>query len=140
MKKLIFLLPLLILFAGCMKTNQKEYDPPPAPFGTFSGKFTHTHTDPVTSAKDVTTANIQLAMATTGFMLASDDVVVHANGSGEFLGDDLTLDFSDPNYSTAGAINKGYLQGSYSYIFNGTNFKLTKSSANDVDEYVLVKL
>jgi len=139
MKKLIFLLPLLILFAGCLKTDRKEYDPPMAIFGTFSGKFTRTNTDPVTSAKNVTTANIQFTMATTGFTITSDDATVHANGSGEFLGDEVSISFDDPNYPATGPVPQAYLYGNYAYTFNGTDLKLTRAAANDLLEYVLVK-
>jgi hypothetical protein len=139
MKKLIFLLPLLILFAGCMKTNQNDFDPPPAPLGSFNGKFTHTHTDPISSAKTVTTANIQFTMAATGFTVTSDDAAVHANGSGEYFGDEVSLNFVDLNYPATGPVPQAYLYGNYNYTFNGTEFKLTRVAANDLLEYVLVK-
>lgn len=138
MKKLIYLLPLLILFVGCMKTKNQDYDPP-VPYGTFTGKFTRTHTDPVTAAKDVTTANIQFTMATNGFTVTSDDPTVHANGSGEFFGDEASINFDDPNYPATGPVPQAYLYGNYAYTFNGNNFKLTRVAANDLLEYVLVK-
>ena len=139
MKKLIYLLPLLILFAACMKTNQKEYDPPPAPIGSFSGKFTLTHTDPISSAKTVTTANIQLTTTETGFTVNSNDTAIHANGSGEFFGDDVSINFTDPNYPATGPVPQAYLYGNYAYTFNGTELKITRIAANDLLEYVLVK-
>jgi hypothetical protein len=138
MKKLIYLLPLLILFAGCLKTNNKEYEPL-VPYGTFTGKFTRTHTNPATLAKDITTANIQLTMATTGFTVTSDDATVHANGSGEFLGNEISINFDDPNYPATGTVPQAYLYGNYAYTFNGSDFKLTRAAADDLLEYVLAK-
>ncbi len=138
MKKLIYLLPLMILFAGCMKTDNKQYEPL-VPYGTFAGKFTRTHTNPTTLAKDITTANIQLVMTIYGFTLTSDADAVHVNGSGEFLGNETSIDFDDPNYPTTGTITQAYLHGTYVYTFNGSDFKLTQSAGEDVYEYVLVK-
>lgn len=138
MKKLIYLLPLLILFAGCAKTDTREYEPL-VPYGTFTGKFTRTHTNPTTLAKDITTANIQLVMTIDGFTVTSDADAVHANGNGEFLGNEISIDFDDPNYPTTGTVTKAYLHGSYSYIYNGSDFKLTQSAGDDLYEYVLVK-
>jgi hypothetical protein len=138
MKKLIYLLPLLIFFAGCMKTNTREYEPL-VPFGTFTGKFTRTHTNPTTLAKDITTANIELVMTTSGFTVTSDAGAVHANGSGEFLGNEISIDFNDPNYPATGPVPNAYLYGTYTYTFNGSDFKLTRAAADDLLEYVLVK-
>ncbi len=139
MKKLIYLLPLLIFMAGCTKINNDQNYQPLVPYGTFTGKFTKTHTDPTTLAKDITTANIQLVMAITGFTVTSDANAVHVNSSGEFLGNETSIEFDDPNYPTTVTDTKAYLHGTYSYIFNGSDFKLTQSAGNDLFEYVLVK-
>ena len=138
MKKLLYFLPLLILFAGCLKPDVKPYEPL-VPYGTFTGKFTRTNTDAGTSAKTVTTANVELAMSTTGYAITTNDNSVHAQGSGEFLGNESTIDFQDPNYPTTGTVTAAYLQGSYAYAFNGSDFRLTKAVGDDVYEYVLAK-
>ncbi len=137
MKKLFYLLPLLLLAIGCSKVNNPQPNPI-VPFGTFNGKFTRTHTDPATSALTTTTANIKLVMTEDGFTLTSTAVAVHANGSGDFLGDELNIQFSDVASPTI-PDGKTYLHGFYTYLYDGNTLKLSKQSGDDAYLYEVSK-
>ena len=138
MKKLIYLLPLLMLIAGCVKTDIGQQPTPLVPYGTFTGKFTRTHTDQATSALTTTTANIKLVMTEDGFTLTSTAVAVHANGSGDFLGDELNIQFSDVASPTI-PDGKTYLHGFYTYLYDGNTLKLSKQSGDDAYLYEVSK-
>jgi hypothetical protein len=58
MKKLIYLLPLLIFVGGCVKTNIDQ-PAPLAPYGTFTGKFTRTYVALGTNTKSTATTNVK---------------------------------------------------------------------------------
>ncbi|MFD0748782.1 hypothetical protein ACFQZS_01425 [Mucilaginibacter calamicampi] len=139
MKKLICLLPLLIFIAGCVKTNIDQPEPL-VPYGTFAGKFTRTYIDPATSAKTTVTANIQLVMSDTGFILTSDADAVHANGMGDYLGNETTIEFKDSNNPTTGPPpTKSYLNGVFNYAYDGYNFRIFKVSGDDTYDYLFTK-
>ena len=140
MKKLFYLLPLLIFIGGCVKTKIDQ-PAPLVPYGTFTGKFTRTYVPTGTNSKATATANIQLVMATTGFTLTSDADAVHANSLGEFLGNESTIEFTDSTYptSTPPAAPKSFLHGVYNYAYDGYNFRITRQSGDDIYDYQLTK-
>jgi hypothetical protein len=139
MKKLIYLLPLLIFISGCVKTNIDQPEPL-VPYGTFTGKFTRIYVVPGTNTKSTATTNIKLVMATSGFTVISDDDTVHANSTGEFLGNELSIEFTDSTYpASVPPAPKSYLHGVYSYDYDGANFKVTRQSGDDIYDYQLLK-
>jgi hypothetical protein len=139
MKKLIYLLPLLIFTAGCVKTNIDQ-PTPLVPYGTFTGKFTRTYVPTGTNSKATATTNVKLVMTTSGFTVISDAEAVHANSTGEFLGNELSIEFGDTTYPAAGPPNgKSYLHGVYSYAYDGSSFRVTRQSGDDIYDYQLTK-
>lgn len=138
MKKLIYLLPLLILTAGCVKTDTREGEPL-VPYGTFNGIFKRTYTDPATSAPASVSTTVKVVMTTSGFSVISNDEAIHANSTGEFLGNELIIEFTDTTYPAGGAGTKTFLHGTYSYQYNGSIFKLYKQTTGDVCTYDLEK-
>jgi len=140
MKKLFYLLPLLIFVAGCVKTDIGQQPTPLVPYGTFTGKFTRTYVPTGTNSKATATTNIKLIMTTSGFSVISDAEAVHANSTGEFLGNELSIEFGDTTYPAAGPANgKSYLHGTYSYAYDGSSFRLSRQSGDDNYDYQLVK-
>jgi len=139
MKKLIYLLLLLIFISGCVKTNIDQ-PAPLVPYGTFTGKFTRTYVVPGTNTKSTATTNIKLVMTTSGFSVISDDDAIHANSTGEFLGNELSIEFTDSTYPAAGPpAAKSFLHGVYSYAYNGANFSISRQSGDDIYDYQLTK-
>jgi hypothetical protein len=85
--------------------------------------------------------NVKLVMTTAGFSVISDADAVHANSTGEFLGNELSIEFTDSTYPAAGPPNgKSFLHGVYSYGYDGYNFRITRQSGDDVYDYELTKM
>jgi len=139
MKKLIYLLPLMIFIGGCVKTDIDQ-PTPLVPYGTFAGKFTRTYVVPGTNTKSTATTNIRLVMTTSGFTVISDNDAVHANSIGEFLGNELSIEFTDSTYpASVPPAPKSYLHGAYSYGYDGANFRVSRQSGDDIYDYQLTK-
>ena len=140
MKKLIYLLPLLMFIAGCVKIDNDPQPAPLVPYGTFAGKFTRTYVPTGTNIKTTATTNVKLVMTTSGFTVISDADAVHANSTGEFLGNELSIEFTDSTYPAAGPPNgKSFLHGVYSYGYDGANFRISRQSGDDIYDYQLLK-
>jgi hypothetical protein len=123
MKKVLYLLPLLVAF-GCGKSDtpgpNNTYN---GPLGTFAGAFTYLHKHSNTGVVDTLRANITLSLQlTTGFKVTGDTLTVHAGSYGTAVVDwvDNVIDFADQTYPVSGAPAKSHLNGSYAYAYDGT--------------------
>src|SRR5271165_5692497 len=96
-QKLLYLLPLLIVFAsGCLGDKNNAPSPNNAPEGVYSGKFKFTHIHGQTGVVDSVTVNIQLQMeAATGFKVTGDTSTVHAGRYGSYI---VSLPYSNVDF------------------------------------------
>jgi hypothetical protein len=132
MKKLIYLLPLLALTAGCLKT-QPDTSSNNYPLGTFTGQFTRLRKNPQTSKVDTLRANLQLVLSTTtGYAVTGDTATVHAGSYGGFQENALNISFADVTYPTTGVPAKTHLAGIYDYAYDGVRFQITGTNGDSI--------
>lgn len=134
MRKLIYLLPFVIMaLAGCSKASS-DSTPVPVPSGTFSGTFkilrqdknnVNLPYDTVTKIPFVMTLN-----TTTGFQVVSDTSTIHAGSHGDYAVNGTYAYFDDKTYPKTGTPAKIHLSGYYPYGYDGTNFQFYASFAD----------
>jgi len=138
--KILYLLPLLVLFAGSCTTPNVT---PPAtalvPQGTYTGQFTLAHLDSKTGMLDTSKkANLMLNMETaTGFKVTGDTATVHAGSYGGYIVTTSTgqVQFFDKTYPPTGTPAKIHLDGIYDYTYDGTTLKIAAFGPLDTLEY-----
>ena len=129
MKKLIYLLPLLILAAGCFNNHEGEAVPDPS--GTFTGTFRHISKHE-NNKLDTTTANISVVIEPgKGYHVLGDTTKVHAGSKGHYgiVGNGIM--FVDST-STTVTPKKDHLNGEYVFAYNGIIFQMARTSGDTV--------
>jgi len=135
MKRILYLLPLVIAFAsGC---SPKSAPAPSVPEGTFSGKFKYQHEHAQTGALDSATANLQVQIEQTTYTVTGDTSTVHAGSFGTYEVNSYgtAIAFFDKTYPTTGTPKKFHLSGIYSYSYDGKNLQIVSFGAFDTLSY-----
>lgn len=133
MRKLIYLLPFVIMaLSSCMKSST-DAEPIPVPSGTFSGSFRVLLLNKTTNKLD-TIQKIPFTMTmntATGFKVLSDTTTVHAGSYGDFSLNGSLVYFTDKTYPKTGTPAKIHLSGGpYAYVYDGTNFNFYTAFAD----------
>ena len=131
MKRLIYVLPLLlVLAAGCFNNSANE--PAPDPSGTFSGEFRHISKHPDNTI-DTTKANIIVVIEPgVGYHVLGDTTTKHAGSKGHYGIAGNGIMFVDNTYPKTGTPTKTHLNGEYVFVYNGSIFQMAKSSGDTV--------
>ncbi|RYU91156.1 hypothetical protein EWM62_04240 [Mucilaginibacter terrigena] len=126
MKKLIYLLPLLLtLAAGCFNDHGGEATPDPS--GTFKGQFRHIskHED---NSLDTVKAEITVMIEPgVGYKVLGDTATVHAGSKGHYGIVGSGIMFVDDTYPKTGIPAKAHLNGEYVFVYNGNVFQMARS-------------
>lgn len=145
-RKILYLLPFLIMaLSSCLKDNT-DTTPLPVPSGTFSGQFIIYHKSKATGKIDTTKSNFTMDMNTTavaGYKVTSDTTTTHAGSYGDFSINPQYILFVDKTASTTGVPPaKVHLAGVYVYQFDGSSvFKFyTTASDTIIYQYDLKKI
>jgi hypothetical protein len=142
MKKnnLIYLLPLLLLAAGCHKPSNNPDSTSLYPLGTFTGQFMRIHKKPA-MGYDTTKANLQLVLSTVTGYAITGDTSVHAPSYGSFSETATYMLFNDVTYTAMGKQKKTHLAGEYIYAFDGLKLKISAPNGDSlVYKYELTKI
>jgi hypothetical protein len=134
--KLIYLFLLLPVFInGCIKTYHDPGTNPVNnnyPLGTFAGKFTRIHKNPITLKSDTVTAILKLTLSTnTGFSVSGDTTMYHAGSYGSFSEDFVNMEFSDITAAVNYKTKKTHLSGYYTYKYNGSYLEIVNGGKSD---------
>ena len=130
MKRLIYLLPLLILAAGCFNNPQSEALPDPS--GTFTGTYRHISKH-VNNKLDTTTANISVVIEPgIGYHVLGDTTKLHAGSKGHYGIVNSGIMFVDSTYPKTGVPTKDHLNGEYVFVYNGSIFQMARTAGDTV--------
>lgn len=130
MKRLIYVLPVLLALAGgCAKTNERVV---PYPTGTFAGEFRFLHKRPGTAIIDTLKTNIQVVLETgVGFKVVGDTSTVHAGSKGHYGVNSSDIAFDDETFPKTGRPAKSHLNGIYRYYYDGSSvFQMVANSSD----------
>lgn len=139
MKRLIYVLPLLLLLAaGCF--NDQASIPSPDPSGTFSGEFRRIHRNKDQSI-DTVKANIKVIIEPgKGYHVLGDTTTVHAGSKGHYGINGNGIMFIDSTLAKTGTPIKTHLNGEYLFIYNGSIFQMVRTSGDTLSfQYDLKK-
>jgi hypothetical protein len=139
MKKIIYLLPVLVaLVSGCLK-NQDNV-PSPDPSGTFTGEFRRI-SKAADQSIDTLKANIKVVIQPgIGYHVLGDTTTVHAGSKGHYGINGNGIMFVDDTYSATSASTKTHLNGEYLFIYNGSVFQMVRNSGDTLSlQYDLKK-
>lgn len=145
MKKLIYLVPVLIAFAtSCAPTSTVA--PAITPQGTFAGEFRLLHKKPNQIKFDTLKANIQVVLSGgKNYEVLGDTATVHAGSKGIFeMGTGANagfIGFTDVTYPTNKVPTKTHLIGAYQYYYDGSKFQMVANSLDTLSlQYDLKKV
>ena len=141
MRRLIYLLPLLLLFAaGCF--NNKSSEPTPDPSGKFSGEFRRLDRITGTSKFDTVKATVEVYIEPgVGYHVLGDTSVVHAGSKGHYGISGNGIRFVDSTYPANGNPTKNHLNGDYLFDYNGSVFRMIRSTGDTLSlQYDLKKV
>jgi hypothetical protein len=142
MKRLIYILPFLLMLAGgCLKDGGNYYynSPDAAPLGTFSGEFRLLHRKADQSI-DTLRANIKVIIEPGGYRVLGDTSTIHAGSRGLYGFTGNGMKFADSTLAKTGTPVKTHLDGEYLYIYNGSIFQMVRTSGDTLSlQYDLKK-
>ena len=131
-KKLLYFLPLLVLFGvGCMKEAATSI-PASGPSGTFAGQFRLLHRSTDKVPFDTTKANLSISLnsGNNSYAVSGDTTIVHAGSHGTYTISAPFINFTDQTFPKTGTPVKTHLSGLYQYYYDGTVFQLLSYSVD----------
>jgi hypothetical protein len=145
MKRLIYVMPLLLALAtGCF--NNQANVPAPDPSGTFAGEFRRIHRNKDLKI-DTTKANIQVIIEPgIGYHVLGDTTTLHAGSKGHYGINGNGIAFVDNTLPVP--VNgvkppppvKVHLDGEYLFVYNGSIFQMIRTSGDTLSlQYDLKK-
>jgi len=131
----LFIIPLLAI-AACEPKNNTTVVPLPA--GNFSGQFIIIHLNSKTGLRDTAIANINLSLSTaTGYKVTGDTTKIQAGSYGDYAENSQYITFADKTVAATPTNNKYHLNGTYQYVYDGSNFEFALGSDTIGYTYIL---
>jgi hypothetical protein len=140
MKRLIYVLPLLmVLAAGCFTNNNSQ--PIPEPSGTYTGEFRRVtrklNQTKIDTAKAIISVTIEPGI---GYHVLGDTTTLHAGSKGHYGINGNGIMFVDSTYPKTGIPAKNHLNGEYIFIYDGSVFQMVRNSSDTLSlQYDLKK-
>jgi len=134
MKKIsyIFLLPVLVIAAGCLKQDNSANNDVNAnlPQGNFLGQFTLIHKNSKTGNLDTSSAAVSLVLSGTNFTVGGDTTKIQAPSYGTFTVDGNLITFTDLTVTKRTPANtpKKHLNGPFLFVSSASTLQIRGSS------------
>ncbi|MBB5395542.1 MULTISPECIES: hypothetical protein [unclassified Mucilaginibacter] len=138
MKRLIYLLPLLVTLAGCFNNNNQ---PVPEPSGSYTGEFRRVSREKNATTIDTVKTNLTVVIEPgVGYHVLGDTTTVHAGSKGHYGINSSSMLFMDSTYPKTGVPVKNHLNGEYLYIYDGKILQMVRNSGDTLSlQYDLKK-